>query len=554
MDTLTKQVRRAQRRLTFQRFIVALGWAWCAALVVALLLIVADKRHWLDLEPWIAVAGCLVVGLAGALIWTVVRSGSPVDAAIEIDRRFDLRERISSALAMSPEERETEAGQALLEDAVRRADRIDVPERFRVKPPRQLLLPILPAVVALAVVLLVKEAVVETPAEAAVDPATVQKAVKKAGSVLAQKLQEQRKEAQKQDLKEAERLFDKLERETKSLTDKTTGDKTKTLIQLNDLSKELEKRREKLEGTDGVKNHLRQLKKLSDGPAEEFAKAVSRGDFKQAMQELDKLKEQLANGDLNEQQREELANQLNEMKDKLQQMADAQAQMQKDLQKQIDNARAANNAQEASKLEEQLDKLMQQGPQMDKLKDLAQQMGQCTKCMKDGQLQDAAAKLGQLQQSLQQMDQQLQEMEMLDQAMDQVAQMRNQIGCPNCGGKGCKECQGQGMGMGQGQGDDPNGKPGNGLGRGRGMGFRPEEKTDYTTRDSHAPQKIGRGSATVVDMVNGPNIKGNTDLQVKEALEAAERAESDPLTSQKMPRKHRQQVREYFDKFQQPNN
>jgi len=538
MDTLTRQVRRAQRRLAFQRFITALGWCWFAALVAALLLIVAGKLRWLEVEAWIWGAGALGVGLAVAAVWALATGRGTIETAIEVDQRFTLKERISSALALSPEELDTEAGRALLKDALRRADRIDVDDRFRVRPPRQLLLPLVPGLVALLVALFVSPAVIDNPAEATTDPAAVKQAIKKAGNVLAQKLRKQREQAQKQDLKEAKQLFDKLEREMQDLADKTKGDRVKTMVKLNDLNKELEKRREKLGGAEGARRQLRQLTKVSDGPAEKFAKAVSRGNFQQAMKELDKLKQDLANGKLSDKQKAELTQQLDEMKEKLQKLADAQKAAEKDLQDRVNKARQAGNQAEASKLEEALDQLRQQGPQMDQLQDLAQKLGQCSKCMKDGQLKDAAEGLGQLQKQLEGLQGQLDEMEMIDDAMGQLSQMRDQMNCPQCNGAGCEACQG---------GD----KPGDGLGRGRGMGFRPEEETDYATRDSHAPQKIGRGSASIVGFADGPNIKGNVHQEVKEALEAARAAESDPITSQRMPRKHRQQVQEYFDKLNQ---
>ena len=541
MDTLTKQVRRAQRRLAFQRFITALGWCWFAALVVAVLLIVAGKLRWLEVDAWIWGAGALGAGLAAAVVWTLVTGRGEIDTAIEVDRRFALRERISSAMALSPEELDTEAGRALLKDAVRRADRIDVDDRFRIKPPRPLLLPLVPGLVALLVALFVSPAVIDNPAEAKTDPAALKEGIKKAGNVLAQKLQKQREQAQKQDLKEAKELFDKLEREMHDLAEKTKGDRVKTLVKLNDLNKELEKRRQKLGGAEGARRQLRQLNKVGDGPADKFAKAVSRGDFQKAMKELDKLKQDLADGKLSDQQKAEMAQQLDQMKDKLQKLADAQKAAEKDLEDRLNKARQAGNQDEAGKLEEQLDKLRQQGPQMDKLQDLAQKLGQCSKCMKDGQLKDAAGKLGQLQNDLKNLNQQLEEMEMIDDAMGQLAQMRDQVNCPKCNGAGCAACQG----------DKKDEEPGDGMGRGRGKGFRPEEKTDYASRDSHAPQKIGRGSASIVGLVDGPNVKGKAQQEVKEALEAAQAEESDPMTSQRMPRKHRQQVQEYFDRLHQ---
>lgn len=541
MDTLIKQIRRAQRRLALQRFLTALGWCWSGSLVLAIALIVAGKLRWLEVEPWIWGVVALAGGLLAAAGWAILTARTRIDAAIEIDSRFGLKERISSALAISPEELDSEAGRALVDDAVRRAHRIDIDERFRIEPPRQLLLPLLPGLIAVLLVLLVQPAALDNPAQAKTDPTAVKRGVKKVGKALAQKLERQRKRAREHGLKDAEQLFAKLEQQTKEL-EKPSGDRTKPLIKLHDLAKELEKHRQKLGSSEDMKKRLRQLKKFAQGPAERFAKAMGRGDFRQAMKELEKLQQDLDSGKLSDQQKEQLAKQLNAMKDELQKLADAHKAMQQDLQKQLDKARKAGNQAEADELEAALDKLRQQGPQMDRLKDLADKLGQCSQCMKNGQGKDAAARLQQVRDELKKFQDQLQEMEMVDQALDDLdkmrAQLNDQLNCPKCGGAGCGECQGA--------------KPGQGLGRGRGRGARPEEKTDYATRDSHAPQKVGRGSATVVDMVDGPNIKGKVRQEIKEEFEAAERAESDPVTSQRLPRKHRQQVQQYFDRVRNP--
>ena len=99
MDTLQRQVRRARRRLAAERFLDVLGWCWFAALLAALVLIAADKFWPLGVEAWAWAAGALGLGLLAAVVWTLLVRGSLLEAAIEIDRRFALKERVSSALS-----------------------------------------------------------------------------------------------------------------------------------------------------------------------------------------------------------------------------------------------------------------------------------------------------------------------------------------------------------------------------------------------------------------------------------------------------------------------
>ncbi len=526
MNSLLVQVRRAQRRLIVQRFLDVLAWCWLATLSTALVLILVDKYWPLGVEAWGWAAGALAIGLAAAVGWTLSGRCGALEAAIEIDRRFALKERVSSALSLSPTDRETEAGEALLADAVAKIERIDVGGRFVVKPPRRLLLPLVPGALALLVALLLGPAVTEDPKAKAADPAAKEQ-VQKATATVRRQLADRREQAKKEGLKDAEQLFQKLESGVKELNNEPV--KEKAMAKINDLSRMLADRRQQIGGTDKVKEQLDQLKNIDHGPADKFAKALSRGDLKKAADELKKLKEQLENGKMSQQQKDELAKQIDQMKNQLEKQAKANQATQQDLQKRIQQLRQAGQMQQANQLEEQLAKLAAQMPQMQKLQDLAKKMGQCSKCLKQGKAGDAAKALAQMQADMQG---QLQEMEMLNDAEKELAEAKDQMCCKNCGGAGDEECLGP---------------PGNGLGRGKGIGARPERKTNTAMYDSKVKQKTGKGTAVVVDMTDGPNVKGDVQQQIQEQVEATKHGSTDPLTGRHMPRKHGEHAKEYFD-------
>jgi arsenate reductase-like glutaredoxin family protein len=199
------------------------------------------------------------------------------------------------------------------------------------------------------------------------------------------------------------------------------------------------------------------------------------------------------------------------------------------LKKQIEQLRKAGQMQQANQLEEQLAKLAAQTPQMRKLQELAQKLGQCSKCLRNGKPGDAAKAIAQMQSDLQG---ELKEMEMLDEAEKQLCQAKDQMGCCKCGGAGCEECQGP---------------PGNGLGRGKGIGPGPEKKTNTALYDSRVKQKVGKGTAIVEGMTEGPNVKGDVQQQIQEQVESTKRGTTDPLTGRQMPRKHGEHAKEYFD-------
>ncbi|MBN2477556.1 MAG: hypothetical protein JXB62_23315 [Pirellulales bacterium] len=435
MEELKKQVRRAHRRMGFQRLAGVLGWCWFATLLIALVLITVDKFYRLGVEPWGWVVGALALGTAMAVVWIVVTRRSSLGAAIEIDHRFGLKERVSSTLALPAEDYETEAGQALIHDAVHRVRRLDVATQFSVAPGKRILLPLLPAIAALLVALFVSPAVVDNPAAAKPDSQAVKQQVKESTNSLRRRLAERREKAKQQGLKDAEDLFKRLEEGTKRIGSEAT-ERKRALVKLNDLARELQQRQQKLGGAENVKKQLDQLKNIDRGPASKFAKAVRQGDFKQAAEELEKIKDQIAGSKLDEEQKKQLAGQLEQIQQKLNQMAEAQQAAQEDLQKRIEQLQQAGQMAEANKLEEQLNKLLQQAPQMDQLQQLAQKMGQCAQCLRNGQLADADQQLQGLQEGLQNLQQQLDELEMLEDAMQQLCQAKDQMNCKQCGGFG----------------------------------------------------------------------------------------------------------------------
>ncbi len=407
MDELQRQVRRAQRRLAWQRLVGALGWCWFTSLLAAVALIAVDKYHPLGVADWIWGVAALAAGLLAALAWTVLTRRKPLDAAIEIDRRYHLKERISSTLAMPVETRQSEAGQALVEDALRRVGRIDLAEKFAVAPPRQLAVPLLPAVAAVLVALLVSPAAVNQQASGnSATAAETKQQVKKATEMLRRNLADRRQQAEKQGLKDATDLLKKLEEGSKQLAEEPQREKA--MVKLNDLSRQLQQRRQELGGAEKLKQQLDQLKKVDQGPADKLAKALAHGDFKKAAEELKKLQEQLDNKKLDAKQKEDLASQMQQMEQKLKQMADAAQAAQGDLKKQIEQLRRDGQMAEANKLEEQLNKLAEQAPQMQQMQQMAKQLGKCSKCLRQGGQDGEAAKaMKQMQAGLDDMQQQL---------------------------------------------------------------------------------------------------------------------------------------------------
>jgi hypothetical protein len=536
MDKLRLQVRRVRRRLAWQRFLQALPWCLFGTLLAVAAIILVDKIRPLGVQAWVWPVAGLLAGAVSAGVWTWFSGPDDLDAAIQIDRRFGLSERVSSTLALGPEEMETPAGQALLRDAAGAVQRIDVSQRFGLSLSRWSLLPLAPALAAFVLAVVWHPAIGENAAVATTERQQEKQQVKTTSEVLRRKLAERQEEARKKGLKDAQELFTKLEQGTKQLV-KNDDDRKQALVKLNDLAKDLEKRRQELGGSERIKEQLEQLKNLAQGPADKMADAMRHGEFQKAADELKKLRDQIENGQLDPQKKAELAKQLGEMEDKLRKLADAHRKAREDLKSQIAEKRAAGKNKEADDLEEKLAKLEKQAAQMQRLEKMAGQLGKCGQCLKQGDGKNAANALGDLEAELAQLAKSAEESQLLDEALDQLADAKGALGCKFCNGKGCKHCQGGGFGEGD----------GDGLGRGQGHGDRPEKKGETSSYDTHVKQKLSKGQAVVTDRVDGPNVKGRVEQEVRTEFDAVVGGSADPLTGQKLPREYRDHARTYFD-------
>jgi tetratricopeptide (TPR) repeat protein len=549
MDQLRVQVARARRRLTLEQFLGRAVWCLLAALSLAVVAIAVPRFIFIEnlSANWdtLWLVGALGVGFFGAAIWTLIAPRTALDAAIEIDRRFELRERVASSLSLSTEDQTSDAGRALVSDAARAVGRIEVDEKFRVRLDRRALWSLVPAVLMFVLIAFFDN----RSAESSDDPnsPTAQKQTKTSIESLRAKIAEQRKKAKEGDLPTTtEALFKEMEEGTRELTEKKDLDRTKATVKLNDLAKQLEERRQQLGGKEELQKQLENMKNLGAGPAEKAAQAMKEGNWQQAKDEVEKLQKQLAEGKLDDEAKKQLANQLQQIKEKLEAAAEARKQAMEDIKKQIEQQKQQGNMAKAGELQQKLDKMQQAQQQLDRMQQLAQQMAEAQQAMQQGDNQKAAAAMAKMAEQLQQMQQEQKEMEALDAMMNQLEMAKDMMACQGCNGAGCQACDGNQMAMGMGQGKNMDGKPGMGMGEGRGIGPRPDEKNDTNLRDTRVRQNVGRGGAVFGGMVEGPNIKGNVAEAIKEEMATLSAQPADPLTSERLPSGRREHAEEYF--------
>jgi cation transport regulator ChaC len=547
MDTIRRQIFAARRRLMLQRFGRIATWSLFTLLCVAAIGAAVPKLWAIPVQPdlwWIGWSGgATLLALLVAAIATFVSRPSLSETAIEVDRRFELRERLSSTLALDDQTSQTAMGRALVEDAGARAAKLAIGERFGLRPRRGGLLPLIPAVF-LVMAIFIPDATRENEADASVDLAAQQEIqqVKTAAEQLKKRLQQQRRKAATEGLADAEDLFKKLERRVDDITQREKVDKKEALVALNDIKKQLEERRDQLGSPEQMRKALAKMDQMEEGPAEKIAKALEQGDFGDAKEQVKQLAEKLRDGTLTDEEKKQLAEQMKQMEQMINDAVAKHDQEKQKLQDQIEQAKREGRTEDAAKLQQKLNQMQAMDGKMQQLQQMAQQMKAAQQAMGEGNEQEAADALQQMADQLGDMQEQLEQLEDLQDAMSELDQAKDQMSCKQCNGQGCQACQGK---FGE--------KPGSGLGQGQGQGDRPEEETDTGSYDSQVRGQPKQGRAVLAGQAGGENKKGVTRESVRDAVLQVIAEEGDPIEDQALPRNEREHAQQYFDRLREGN-
>lgn len=537
MRELERPIGRVWRRMRLQRFLTALVWAWGAALLVVAVALAVEKgmNRPLPGADWVPFAIAAGAGIVVAALVAAMGGPSRVDAAVAIDRVFHLNERLSTALTLPDDLRETAAGRALLADAIRHVADLDIGSQFGPTWPRRAWVTLIPA--ALAVAMLFLPAMAQRVAQARPSELIEKKVVVDQTKALSKKIASQRKELEKGKFAEAEKLLADIEKAAEDLAKAPPTQKDKALVELNKLTDAVKDRQKKLGSPEQIGRQLQQLKDMtSNGPAEDFARDLARGDFDKAATELQKLREKLQSGKMTEADKKALQQQLAEMSKQLEKLANLEQRK-----KQLEEAKK-NGGLSKEQFEREMAKLEDQAKSLKQLQQLASKLGQAGQQLQKGDMQKAASALGMSEKQLSEMASQMQELESLDSALADLQEAKNGMA-----GDGMNQLGDSLASMGM----NPMNRPGQGRsGRGRGQGDRPEAPDDTATYTAKQKMQLGKGKA-VLEGFSRPNtpVKGQALIDIQAEIETSGGLSAEALTNQKVPRTVEKHIRGYFDQI-----
>jgi myosin heavy subunit len=544
MRELEKPVARVFRRLRYQRFLATLVWSWAVGLALVAGLLAGEKlsNRKLKAPDWapFAVAGLLGVVIAAGV--SIASGPSRLDAAVALDRVFHLNERVSSALTLPGELRESPAGRALLADAAKKVADLDVASEFGLRLPRRAWVVLIPATVAV-LLLFAPTWVVPRALQARTLSEEDLKVIAKKAEILTKKIASQRQAIDKEKFPEADKLLAKIEKKIDDLTKAPPSAKDKLMVELNALTDALKERQKQLGNPEQVNRQLQQLKEMaSQGPADQFAKDLAKGDFKKATDELQKLQDKLKSGQMSEAEKKMLKEQLGEMAKKLSELANLDQRK-----KQLEEARK-NGGLTQQQFEREMEKLNEQSKALKQLQQLASKLGKAQEALEKGDMKKAAEQLGVSQQQMAEMAKQLEELQSLDSALADVQDAKN--GMSN---DGSNQLGNDMNSLGLGNMNNRKGM-GNGLGRGRGQGDRPIADDETATYQSKVKQQLKKGKAVFQGLTTpGKTVKGNVEIDIQAEIDAGTGSVADALSNQKIPRNLEKHIRSYYDQLNKGN-
>ncbi len=582
MDDIRRIVRIASRRLLIIDLIGSAAWALTIVTLALVALLIADRTMALGL-PWMQLAlGAVGAGALGALAWALATRAREAEVARILDEKAELRESLSTALAV---ERSTDAwSQAVVNSAVAKARRVVVPDALPIEGPRFWQVP-LASLMAFTVLwflmpqmdLLGKQA----EQQAQIDEV---REIQDAKTEATAALERTKAILAKSNIELGSLEADALELTSNELDEKATAAEVRNVAmrKLTSLTQELDEKlnNEQAQASRALETMLRQMRTPGQGPLTDLARDLARGDMRGAKAKLQELEKKLSDGSLTKEQQDTLAQQLGNVAEQLERAAQERTNLEQALRQAGMSAQQASQAasnpeqlqqaldQMQNLSEEQKQQLQQQAQAAQQAGQQAQNLGQAMQAMQQAMQQQAGQQAGeqgqmnqQMQQAMQQMAGQLSDMEMMqqdmqamDQAMQQAMQQLSQLGQAN-GEQSWAQCNNPGQGMGQngpwaaGQSNSQGGGSG---GPGQGTGTGPEaQAADFMTESIKARVNNQGGPIIGSRLVFGDSIRGESVQEFQGAVaRAAESATTEALEEQLVPREFHESVKAYFGRLE----
>ncbi|VTS01368.1 hypothetical protein [Tuwongella immobilis] len=549
---LWRCVRQAQRRLLMQRLLDAGQSAVFCSLMASLAALIALRcfRSIPDSFWWQIPLATTAIVLTTVAVAVIRRRPDSQQAAAALDHRFQLAERVTTAVTLDPSLKTIPAGMALMADAEAKVAPLPIASQFPLRLNWRSLA--IPAQVALLIAVAANmPAWAPNQTMAAADPATAPaqpnppEANNPRTAAIAKKPEPrpEKSELLKKLETDLERQLFEAERQGVS-----TEQAREKITALDKIQKEMQDfRREQLDKFQTLQQQMQQLDRTGksdaskDGPAKDARDALARGDAEKAKDEIDRLRKKVKNKELTDKQKDQLAEQLAEMKSDLERLM-RESEQEKKLQDAINQAKAEGR--DAESLERELQELKDQREgDSQQMQEMSKALEEALEAMKKGDSDEdaaeAAEKLAKLAKQLEQMEGGLKDLEDVEEHLQRLKEARKKL---------CSQCEGKEGGP---RGDRKDFAKGAGVGAGE----RPDNPNAQSNSEDQRVDgnfdPTGRKRATGSTKGNAFTKRSRHEMagEIQEAVQEAPEARE----VQRLPRAAREMVREYFEKLGNPD-
>ncbi|MGD9688414.1 MAG: hypothetical protein AB7K52_04400 [Phycisphaerales bacterium] len=569
MGEIRRVIRRAGLRLMLSAFLRSAVYSLTVAIVAVMALRVASIVLGFGVD-WALVARWAPAAVLGAsLLWTLITYPRTQAIARRVDEGANLKDSISTALSVQGM---TDPWcQTVVESAVAKARGVDVSRAVPVEAPRAWPLPMTAALACVVVWLL------PLPADVLGRLQAKEKTEQQRKEVVAAKVEAK---VAMSKIEDAMKKFDPEAAKDLGLKDLDKKDPEATTPEeirraaikrvesMQDKLEQLRSQSDAAQTADALKDMLKQLKN-SPGPMEDVVKAMAKGDMGQALEELRKLEEKMASGQMSDSQKEQLGKQLSNLKGQLEKLAQSQKSLEDKLRQAGLDPKLAGDPEALRKALEQNENLSEEQKQAlskaakaqecagESCQSMAQAMGKmATKMGQQGQGEQGEGSEGQqgmqeLSESMSEMEMMMAEAQQMDAAMSEAQHQLKQL----CEGMG--QCQNPGMGQCQNGLMDKPWSPGDnqaqgnrrgGHGQAQG-GSNTEEVADENWTKRKVSPKTGQGPIIGSTLIQGEQVKGESTATFAAVAEAADANASEALENNVIPREYHDVVKHYFGRL-----
>jgi hypothetical protein len=327
--------------------------------------------------------------------------------------------------------------------------------------------------------------------------------------------------------------------------------KREAIRALGDLSDKLKQMQgnSQIDAANMMQQMLQRLRGSTDPFSQQIRTALAKGDFAQAANLLGQLQKDLASGKLSDQQRKDLAQQMQQLAKELQRLAEQKRDLEQELEKLgLDKKLAQMNEQQLKQA------LQQQGLKQDQIEQLLKKMAASQAAAgKCSGLAQALAACGagagglsadELSDAMDQLDalESMHQQTMLVQAgLAAIAEGIDGLGmCEGPGGQApWREGWSDGFGSGSG-------------GPGRGFGPRDSDTDGQTgTKTTRTKNAAGEGPVIASWYFKDTQVKGEARRDFTEVVQAGRTSAAEAISENQIPRKYEDAVKKYFGELEQ---